>query len=770
MLGAGTMGAQIAAMAANTGVPVLLLDQTREAARQGLTRARQVKPDPAFTAETWALVTPGSFDEDLTQAGACDWIIEAVVEDAAVKRGLLGRVDEVRQPTTLVTSNTSALSIASLAEGRSDGFRQHWCGTHFFNPPRYLPLLELVPTADTTRVAVDRVSAFCDHYLGKSVVIARDTPGFIANHLGLYGAARILAEIDAGRITIEEADAITGVALGRPKSATCRTLDLTGLDVVARVAADLRERLTDPGARRVLSLPPFLAALVTSGALGEKAGRGFYQRVRLADGRSRVDVLDPSTLAYREIRTPQLESLTAARAISDTGVRIRTLFNGADRAGTFLRATLAPTLVYAARVAPDLAASIDDIDRVMRWGFGWELGPFETIDAIGARDVVQAAAAADPQLMAAGVPPLLQPLVERESEGGSGRGRGREQFRSGRVPPAAGDLLILRSAKDRTATVATSTGASLVDLGDGVLAVEFHSKLNTLGRDAVEMLERGVAEAEARFAALVIGNEAPNFSAGADLTLVLEAAARKDWGTIDQMVRALQAATMRLRYAAVPVVAAPAGLTLGGGVEITLHAHRAQAAAESYLGLVETGVGLIPAGGGTKEMLARAVERAAGTDPTPHVQRAFETIAFGTVSGSAADARRLGLLSPADGITMNRERLMSDAKAVSLASVTGGYVAPLPRRAIPVGGDTVYAPLALAVHLAWRAGRISAHDAVIGRALATVMAGGRMPHGTTVTEQHLLDLEREAFLSLVAQAPTQHRIRHMLETGKPLRN
>lgn len=760
------MGAQIAAMAANAGVPVLLLDQTRQAARQGLTQARQMKPDPAFTAETWARVTPGSFDEDLTQAGACDWIIEAVVEDAAVKRGLLGRVDLVRRPETLVTSNTSALSIASLAEGRSDGFRTHWLGTHFFNPPRYLPLLELVPTADTAQVAVDRVSAFCDHHLGKSVVIARDTPGFIANHLGLYGAARILAEIDAGRITIEEADALTGAVIGRPKSATCRTLDLTGLDVVARVAADLRERLTDAQVGRVLTLPSFVTRLVAAGALGEKAGRGFYQRVRLADGRSRVDVLDPATLAYREFRTPHLESLTATRAISDTGARIRTLFNGADRAGTFLRATLAPTLVYAARVAPDLAASIDDIDRVMRWGFGWELGPFETIDAIGARDVVQAAFAADPQLMAAGVPPLLQPLVALENTSG----RGREQFRSGRVPPAAADLLILRSAKDRTATVATSEGASLVDLGDGVLAVEFHSKLNTLGRDAVEMLERGVAEAEARFAALVVGNEAPNFSAGADLTLVLEAAGRKDWDAIDSMVRALQSATMRLRYAAVPVVAAPAGLTLGGGVEITLHAHRAQAAAESYLGLVETGVGLIPAGGGTKEMLARAVERAAGTDPTPHVQRAFETIAFGTVSGSAADARRLGLLSPSDGITMNRERLMSDAKTVALAAVSAGYVAPMPRRTMAVGGDGIYAPLALAVHLAWRAGRISQHDAVIGRALATVMAGGRMPHSTTVTEQHLLDLEREAFLGLVAQARTQDRIRHTLETGTPLRN
>ncbi len=318
--------------------------------------------------------------------------------------------------------------------------------------------------------------------------------------------------------------------------------------------------------------------------------------------------------------------------------------------------------------------------------------------------------------------------------------------------------------------MATSKGASLIDLGDGVLAVEFHSKLNTIGQDAVAMLERGVAEAEQRFAALVIGNEAPHFLAGADLLLILEAAGRQDWDAIDHMVRALQAATMRLRYAAVPVVAAPAGLTLGGGFEIALHAHRAQAAAESYLGLVEAGVGLIPAGGGTKEMLARAVERAAGSDPAPFVQRAFETIAFGTVSGSAADARRIGLLSAADGIRMNRERLIGDAKVAALAAVRGGFVAPMPHRTIPVGGDTVYAPLALAVHLAWRAGRISEYDAVIGRALATVMAGGRMPHGTTVTEQHLLDLEREAFLSLVAQARTLDRIRHTLETGKPLRN
>lgn len=753
------MGAQIAALAAGAGLEVHLLDLTREAALAGLDRARRLKPDPVFTRADWARIVPGGFADGMAAAGACDWIVEAIVEEPGAKRDLLAAVDAARHPGTIVSSNTSALSLAALADGRSESFRRHWCGTHFFNPPRYLPLVELIPGPDTDATVLGRLTDMLDRRLGKSVVLARDTPGFIGNHLALYAAALVLAEVERGRVSIDEADLLTGPLLGRPKSATFRTLDLAGLDIAGHVMRDLSNRLPDADARAAVRPSALLTRLVAAGALGEKTGRGFYRRVRQPDGTSAVETVDPATLAYVPSARPALEGLPAATDASDTGTRLRALFRDQGRAGAFTRATLAPFLVYAARVAPAIAPGIDEIDRVLQWGFAWELGPFEALDAIGPREVWDAAVQANPALAAGAPPGLLAPFLAEPGR----------RFRSGPLAPAASDLLILGTARERRGTVARSAGASLVDLGDGVLAVEFHSKMNTLGADAIAMLQRGVDEAEAGFAALVVGNEGPHFSAGADLTLVLDAAVRGDWDAIDRMVRLLQQATMRLRYAAVPVIVAPFGLALGGGTEITLHGHRAQAAIETYMGLVETGVGLIPAGGGTKEMLARAVEHAAGHDLLPHVQRAFETIAFASVSTSAADARRMDLLTAADRITMNRERLMADAKAAALDAARD-YRRPAPRAAIPVGGDATYAALALGVHLAWRAGRITDYDAVIGRTLAEVMAGGRLPHATTVSEAHLLDLEREAFLRLISRPETQARIRHTLSTGKPLRN
>ena len=441
---------------------------------------------------------------------------------------------------------------------------------------------------------------------------------------------------------------------------------------------------------------------------------------------------------------------------------MRTLFQGQDKVGRFLRETLAPTLLYTATVTPSIAHSPDDVDRVMRWGFGWELGPFELIDAIGIQQVIDATREASPDLLEGGTPPLLQAALER----------GRDAVRGGDVPPAASDLQILRAAKERSAVVKKNAGASLVDLGDGVLCVEFHSKMNIVGGDTIQMLQAGVDEASRNFSALVVGNDAPNFSAGANLMLVLLEAQEENWEDIDSMIAAFQQATMALRYAGVPVVVAPSGLALGGGCEVVLHGDRVQAAAETYMGLVEVGVGLIPAAGGTKEMVARAVEEMPpGTsDYLPPMQRAFETIAFAKVSSSARDAERIGYVRPIDALTMNRERLLADAKARALGRVGEGYSPPPPRNAIRVGGDAVLAPLKLGIHLAWRAGRISDHDALIGRKLAMVMAGGTLPHPSTATEQELLDLEREAFLSLVGERKTLDRIRHTLKTGKPLRN
>ncbi len=729
------MGAQIAAHFANAGVPALLLDVTADAAKQGLQRARALKPDPFFTPDALKLISTGSFDADLARIAASDWIIEAVVERLDIKRGLLAKVDAVRRPGSIVSSNTSGIPIAALAEGRSDDFRKHWLGTHFFNPPRYLHLLEIIPTPDTDEAVVHAVAHFADHRLGKGVVIAKDSPGFIGNHIAMYGMVQILARVAAGEYTIDEVDAITGPPLGRPKSATFRTLDIAGLDIVGHVVDDLRNRLPDSDSKDTWTVPAFVRRMLERGLTGEKAGQGFYKRVKNAQGESEILTLDPVTLEYRPQQRPKLPSLEASASIGDARERVRTLFQGKDRVGQFLRDTMAPALAYTAKVTPDIAESPDDVDRVMRWGFGWGLGPFELIDAIGLEGVAR-----------------------------SGR--------TGDLPPAAADLLILKSAKDRERVVKKNAGASLVDLGDGVLCVEFHSKMNAIGGDTIQMLQAGVREASQNFAALVVGNEAPNFSAGANLMLVLLEAQEENWDEIELMIRAFQQATMALRYSDVPVVVAPAGLTLGGGCEMSLHADRVQAAAETYMGLVEAGVGLIPAGGGTKEMVARAAEGmpAGTTDFLPPIQRAFETIAFARASTSAADAQRLGYLRPIDGITMNSERLLHDAKARALQRVEEGYAAPAPRLAIPVGGDTVLAPLKLGIHLAWRAGRISEHDVLIARTLATIMAGGTLPHASTVTEQQLLDLEREAFLKLLGERKTQERIQHTLKTGKPLRN
>lgn len=736
VLGAGTMGAQIAAHLANAGVPVLLLDVTADAAAAGLARARTLKPDPFFVPDAAALIRTGSLD-DLRALAAADWIIEAIVEDLAIKQALAARIDAVRAPHAVVSSNTSGIPLAAIADGRSEAFRRHWIGTHFFNPPRYLRLVELIPTADTAPDVITRVHHWLDQRLGKGVVTAKDTPAFIANHIGMFGMVRLLETIADGSVTIEEVDAITGPAIGRPKSATFRTVDIAGLDILTKVATDLSVRLPRDEDRRAFALPAFVHAMIARGLLGEKTGQGFYKKTRGLAG-TEILALDLATLTYRPQPPIALPELDAARRITDTGARVRDLFLGQHRTGALLRRTLGPTLLYAARVAPEVADSIDDIDRAMRWGFGWELGPFELFDAIGVEAVLSSCGATDhPRIL-----------------------HGRTRFRTGPLPPSASDLLILQSARDRTSIVDGNDAASLVDLGDGVLCVEFHSKMNAIGGDTLAMLHAGVRRAEDEFVALVIGNDAQHFSAGANLMLLLLEAQEGHWDDVELMVRAFQSATMAIRTAAVPVVVAPGGLTLGGGCELCLHGDRVQAAAETYMGLVEVGVGLIPGGGGTKEMLVR----------TPDVQKAFETIAFGTVSTSGRDAGRLGYLRACDGITMNRERLITDAKTTALAAARVGYQPPVRRTDIPVGGPTVFATLSLGVHLALRAGRISEHDAVIGRKLAGVLTGGTVPHATTLTEDQLLDLEREAFMSLCGEPKTLERISYTLRTGKTLRN
>jgi 3-hydroxyacyl-CoA dehydrogenase len=723
VLGAGTMGAQIVAHLANAGVETLLFDVSGEVARDGLKRARSLKPDPFFTSHTGSLITTAGLDNDLPLVSRADWIIEAIVEQLEPKRALFERIDLMRRAGSIVSSNTSGIPIAALGEGRSDAFRAHFLGTHFFNPPRYLHLLELIPTVATDADVVARVAQFADRQLGKGVVVAKDSPNFIANHLGIYGVMLVLKALESGKYTIEEIDAITGPALGRPKSATFRTMDIAGIDVLAHVARNLS-----------MDVPPLVAALVERGWIGEKAGQGFYKRQKTADGQTEILTLDPKTMSYRPRQPARLASIESARAIEDIRERTRALFSAKDKAGELLRETFVPLIHYARKVAPQIAYSIDDIDRAMRWGFGWPLGPFELGDLLGVS--------------------------------------GDTRFREGRLKPVDGGVEILASSKERQAVVRRNAGASLVDIGEGVLALEFHSKMNAIGADTIQMMHAALKEASANFVALVIGNDAPDFSVGANLMLLLLEAQEGNWDDIDLMVRSFQNANMALRSADVPVVVATAGMTLGGGCEITMHADRVQAAAESYIGLVETGVGLIPGGGGTKELLARRVDEAPGPqiDLLPFVQQVFETIGFAKVSTSAPDARRIGFLRDVDQMTMNRDRLIADARTFALERAQGGYRQRQPRTAIPVGGEGMGAALKLGVHLAWRAGRITDHDVVVGRALAGVLSGGALPRATTVDEQYLLDLEREAFLKLCGERKTLERMQHTLKTGKPLRN
>ncbi len=748
VLGAGTMGAQIAAHLANAGISVTLFDLTSDVARQGLDRLKALRPDPFFTADTRHLIRTSGFD-DLTAIARADWIIEAVVEDVVIKRELIGRV-AAGAAHAIVSSNTSGIPLAAIAEGQSPDVKRRLLGTHFFNPPRYLPLVEVIATSDTDSAVTSTISHVLDHRLGKGVVVAHDTPGFIANRIGLYGACRAVELVASGEFTIEEVDAATGRAIGRPKSATFRTMDVAGLDILATVARDLHARLTGPD-RGAFVLPAFVSGMLERGLTGEKAGRGFYRREKTPSGESHLFVIDPERFEYRNLTPARFPALDAGGAAASLPERFRTLFTGRDRLGDLLRRTVGATLVYAATIAAEIADSIDDVDRAMRWGFGWELGPFEAWDALGVRTVLEACEIATP-------PPMVADLIAS----------GRNRFRDAALPPAAPGRLLLQSSKSARGVIKSNAGASLVDLGDGVVCVEFHSKMNTIGGDSIAMLHAGLAEAAAR-TALVVGSEAEVFSAGANVMLLLLEAQEGNWDEVDRMVREFQAMTMALKLSPVPVVAAPAGLALGGGCEICLHADRVCAGAETYLGLVETGLGLIPAGGGTKEMVIRAVDRASNGDAAASVRAAFETMALGRVSTSAPDARRLGYLRDVDHVTMNRERVIAVAKAQAIDRARD-YQPAARQSAIPVGGADTYALLALGIHLAWRAGQASDHDARVGRALARVMSGGDLPHAAAVTEDYLLDLEREAFLSLCGERKTLERIGHMLKTGRALRN
>jgi 3-hydroxyacyl-CoA dehydrogenase len=795
VLGAGTMGAQIAAHLANAGIPTLLLDvapkeptaeehargltlESKEVrdrvARAGLEAAKKAKPAPFFTAEAAALVSVGNFDDDLPRIKDCDIVIEAIVENLDIKRKLFERVERFRKPGSVVASNTSGIPIRQIAEGFSEDFRAHFLGTHFFNPPRYLHLVELIRTEWTRPEVSCAVYGFLDKRLGKGVVVAKDRPNFIANRIGTYGALVTLRTLSEDGYTIEEVDKITGPALGRPKSATFRTFDIVGLDVLAHVARNLYEAVPEDEDRETYRLPEFVERMVNQGILGDKTKGGFYQMRKGEGGQKDLWTLDVATLEYRPRAAAKLPSLDAAKNIEDTRARVKSLFWGKDRVAEFMWKTSSRVFTYAANRIPEIADTVVEVDRAMKWGFGWELGVFEAWDAVGVEQV-----AAKLKEEGREVPANVQKMLDAGAASFYKTEGGQEfyfDFASGEYKPVAETpgVVVLKSLKDRTAVIKRNAGASLLDLGDGVACLEFHSKMNSIGGDTLQMLKTALSEVEKNFVGLVVGNQGPNFSVGANLMLVLLGAQEEDWDEIDLGVRAFQQATMSLRYSPKPVVVAPHQMTFGGGCEMTLHADRARAAAETYIGLVEVGVGLIPAGGGTKEMTVRALDSippgVTEADPFPFVKRAFETVATAKVATSAAEAKALGFLRDEDSYSMNADRLIADAKQDVLALASGGYAPPRPRADVLALGNSALSTVKLGIHQLKRGGFISDYDAVIGEKLAKVLTGGDLNHETRVSEQYLLDLEREAFLSLCGQRQTQERIAHMLKTGKPLRN
>src|SRR5215471_95663 len=782
VLGAGTMGAQIAAHLANAGIPALLLDvlpqdkaRDRNAiARAGLEAAKKAKPAAFFTAGRAALVTIGNFEDDLPKLKDCDLIIEAVVESPDIKRTLYEKVEQHRRPGSVIASNTSGIPLAQLAEGRSDDFRAHFLGMHFFNPPRYMHLVEIIRTEWTKPEVSCSMFGFLDERLGKGVVVAKDRPNFIANRIGTYGALVTMQTMLAGGYSIEEVDKITGPATGRPKTATFRTFDLVGLDVFAHVVKNLHENLPDDPEREIFVMPDFVARMIERGLLGNKTKAGFYQRRQPEGEKREIWTLDTANLDYRAGQKVKLPSLDMAKNIEDTGERLKVLSWAKDRVGDFLWQTLSRTLCYTANRIPEIAETIVEVDRAMRWGFNWELGPFEVWDAIGVEKSV-AKLKDEGRAVPANVEKLLAGGAKTFYKQENGQGFYFD-FASGEYRPLADPpgTIILKSLKERTGVIKKNSGASMIDLGDGVAGVEFHSKMNSIGGDTLEMLRFAIAETEKNFVGLVVGNQGVNFSVGANLMLMLMEAQDENWEELEMIGRYFQQSVMSLRYSAKPVVVAPFQMVFGGGCEMVLHADRVRAAAETYIGLVEVGVGIIPAGCGTKEMLVRAMDSIPAdlkeADPFPFVKRAFETIALAKVATSAQEARGLGFLSDDDSISMNRDRLIADAKKEVLSLAATGYVQPHPRTDILALGNSALATLKLGVHLMKRAGYISDHDALIGEKLARILTGGDLNHATQVSEEYLLDLEREAFLSLIGTRKTQERIAHMLKTGKPLRN
>ncbi|HET9839662.1 MAG TPA: 3-hydroxyacyl-CoA dehydrogenase NAD-binding domain-containing protein [Candidatus Angelobacter sp.] len=795
VLGAGTMGARIAAHFANAGVPCVLLDivtpdaaqsQDKAARRKlvsaGLEAAVKSRPAAFFEKGLERLITIGTFEDDLKLIADADWIIEAVAENLEIKRGLLRKVEGLRKPGSIITTNTSGLPVASISEGFIPDFRRHWFGTHFFNPPRYMRLLEIIPTPETDPAAIETVAHFCDVRMGKGIVTAKDTPNFIANRIGTFAGLNVFRVMQAMDLTIEEVDALTSSG-GWTKAATFRTIDLVGLDVLGSVVTNFSKNVQDE--RSDLKLPDFFKQMLERKLLGDKVKSGFYKKVKGPQGDERL-AIDWKTLEYHTAQKPKFPALEMAKNIEDMGERLRTVLAGdpRDKATQFIWTTLSEMWTYSANRIPEIADTVVEIDAAMRMGFNWEVGPFEVWDLAGVEPTV-ARMKKEGKPVAANVEKLLGAGGKSwyKDDSSSPSGRAYFDLRTGKYEhvPAAEGVWSVGVAKKSNGVVKKNAGASLIDLGDGVGCIEFHTKMNALGGDIVQMVTQslktgGIGD---QFEAFVISGDSANFSVGANLMMLMLAVQEEEWDEVDLAIKQFQGMTQAIKFCTRPVVTASYGMTLGGGCEINLHSAARQPHAELYMGLVETGVGLLPGGGGCKEMLLRALDNARAVRPDGRgesvevmegLKRIFETIAMAKVSTSAYEARALGFLAEGDLISMNRERILADAKERALELARAGYKAPVPRTDIPAPGENVLATLRLGIHLMRQAEYISDHDVKVATKVAEVICGGNVTPGTPVSEQYILDLEREGFKSLCGEKKTQERIQFTLKTGKPLRN
>jgi 3-hydroxyacyl-CoA dehydrogenase len=795
VLGAGTMGARIAAHFANAGIPCVLLDivppdataSTDKAARNkivnaGLEAAIKSKPAAFFEKGLDRLVKTGNFDDDMKLLADADWIIEAVAENLEIKRTLLKKVEAVRKPGSIITTNTSGLPVASIAEGFSDDFRKHWFGTHFFNPPRYMRLLEIIPTPEADPAAIAAVSHFGDVRLGKGIVTAKDTPNFIANRIGTYAGLNVFRVMQEMDLSVEEVDALTSSG-GWTKNPTFRTIDLVGLDVLGSVVKNFSKNVQDE--RSDLKLPGFFEKMIERKLLGDKTKAGFYKKVKGPQGEER-QVIDWKTLEYRPAQKPKFPVLEMAKPIEEMGEKLRTILAGnpKDKAVQFIWTTISEMWTYSANRIPEIADTVVEIDAAMRMGFNWEIGPFEVWDLAGVEATV-ARMKSEGKPVSANVEKLLAAGAKSWyiDDPRAPSGRAYFDLRTGKYQPVQvpEGVWSVSVARKSHGVVKKNAGASLIDLGDGVGCIEFHSKMNALGGDIVSMVTQslkagGIGD---QFEAFVISGDSANFSVGANLMMLMLAVQEEEWDEVDLAIKQFQGMTQAIKFCSRPVVTASFGMCLGGGCEINLHSAARQPHSELYMGLVEVGVGLLPGGGGCKEMLLRALDNAKAIRPDGRgesvemmegMKRIFETIATAKVSTSAYEARTLGFLSPGDTISMNRERILTDAKERALELARAGYIAPVPRMDIAAPGENVLATLKLGIHLMRQAEYISDHDVKVATKVAEVICGGNVSPGTPVSEQYILDLEREGFKSLCGEKKTQERIQFTLKTGKPLRN